>query len=184
MDWSQVFYTGSPGLLRTMAAAVFAYGSMTLVLRMAGKHALSKLHVFDYVVTVALGSTLASILLSEDVALAEGLVAVIMLIGMQWLVSKASVSFEPWRRFVRSDPAVLLRHGELDAEAMISERVTEVEVDIAIRMRGFGDRSLIAYVVLESDGSMSVIPRDLLGDASAMHSLDHPREPEEAKRRA
>ena len=171
MDWMQVFFQSGPGLLRTIVAAVFAYASMIVVLRVAGKHALSKLHVFDYVVTVALGSTLASILLSEDVALAEGLVAVVMLVGMQWVVAKTAVSFEPWRKFVRSDPVILLDHGRLDAETMLSERVTEVEVDIAIRMRGFGDRAMIAYVVLEADGSMSVISKDLLGDGGVMRGL-------------
>ena len=171
MNWMQVFFQSGPGLLRTVVAAVFAYASMILVLRIAGKHALSKLHVFDYVVTVALGSTLASILLSEDVALAEGLVAVVMLIGMQWVVAKSAVSFEPWRKFIRSDPVILLAHGKLDAEKMLSERVTEVEIDIAIRMRGFGDRAMIAYVVLEADGSMTVISKDLLGDGAVMHGL-------------
>ena len=171
MNWMQVFFNDGPGLLRTIAAAFFAYASMILVLRIAGKHALSKLHVFDFVVTVALGSILANILLNEDVALAEGLVATVMLIGMQWVVAKSAVSFEPWRKLIRSAPQVLLRNGEFDAEAMLSERVTEVEVDIAIRMRGFGDRSAIAYVVLESDGTLSVVSKDLLGDGSALKTL-------------
>ena len=171
MNWMQVFFQSGPGLLRTVVAAVFAYASMILVLRIAGKHALSKLHVFDYVVTVALGSTLASILLSEDVALAEGLVAVVMLVKMRWVVAKSAVSFEPWRKFIRSDPVILLAHEKLDAEKMLSERVTEVEVDIAIRMRGFGDRGMIAYVVLEADGSMSVISKDLVGDGGVMRGL-------------
>ena len=174
MNWMQVFFNGAPGLLRTMVAALFAYGSMILVLRIAGKHALSKLHVFDFVVTVALGSTLASILLSDDVALAEGLVAVVMLIGMQWVVAKLAVSYEPWRKFIRSDPTILLTHGKIDAEIMLSQRVTESEVDIAIRMRGFGDRSMIAYVVLEADGSLSVISEDLLGNGGTLANLLHP----------
>ncbi|UVI39142.1 DUF421 domain-containing protein [Qipengyuania spongiae] len=171
MDMMQVFFNSGPGLARTVVAAIFAYGSMVLVLRIAGKHALSKLHVFDFIVTVALGSTLANILLNDEVALAEGLVATVMLVGMQWVVAKTAVSFEPWRRYIRSAPQILLRHGELDAEAMLSERVTEVEVDIAIRMRGFGDRSMIAYVVLESDGTLSVISEDLAGDESALRTL-------------
>ena len=171
MDWAQVFFNGAPGLLRTMVAAIFAYTSMIVVLRVSGKHALSKLHVFDFVVTVALGSTLASILLSDDVALAEGLVATIMLIAMQWIVAKGSMAFEPWRRLVRSQPRILLRHGILDSEALVAERVTQAEVDIAIRMRGFGDRNMIAYVVLESDGSLSVVSHDLVGDGSALQGL-------------
>ena len=171
MNFETIFFNGLPGLWRTVIAAVFAYTCVIVILRIAGKHALSKMHVFDWVVTVALGSTLATILLSEDVALAEGLVAIAMLVGLQWIVAKASVAYEPWRNFLRSDPQILLYHGELDSETMTSERVTEVEVDTAIRMRGFGDRSAIAFVVLESDGSLTVISEDLAGDESALLSI-------------
>jgi uncharacterized membrane protein YcaP (DUF421 family) len=41
-------------------------------LRVSGKRTLAKMNAFDLVVTVALGSTLATILLSADVSLAEG----------------------------------------------------------------------------------------------------------------
>ncbi len=45
---------------------------LLLMLRVSGKRSLAKLYVFDLVVTVALGSTLATTLLSKTVALAEG----------------------------------------------------------------------------------------------------------------
>jgi uncharacterized membrane protein YcaP (DUF421 family) len=49
----------------------------------SGKRTLSKLDAFDLIVTVALGSTLATVLLSRDVALAEGIVAFALLVGLQ-----------------------------------------------------------------------------------------------------
>ena len=177
MNWETIFFNGLPGLGRTVVAALFAYAGVILILRISGKHALSKMHVFDWVVTVALGSTMANILLSEDVALAEGLLAIAMLVSLQWIVAKASVLYTPWRNFLRSDPKIILRHGNVDSELMVSERVTEVEVDTAIRMRGFGDRSAIAFVVLESNGSLSVIPEDTLGDESAIRSIPDYDEP-------
>lgn len=63
------------GIGRTLLVGVLAYVALILLLRLSGKRTLAKLNAFDLVVTVAIGSTLATILLSESVALAEGVVA-------------------------------------------------------------------------------------------------------------
>lgn len=78
-----MLFDGFQGLLRVALVALLAYGSLVLVLRFAGKRALSKLNAFDFVVTVALGSTLATVLLSGDVAFLEGFLAFAMLALLQ-----------------------------------------------------------------------------------------------------
>ena len=72
MDWSEIFFQGWAGIVRTLVAGTLAYAFLVLALRGAGKRTLAKLNAFDLVVTVAFGSVLASILLSEGVALAQG----------------------------------------------------------------------------------------------------------------
>ena len=176
MDWVGVFFDGWNGLLRTVVAAITSYVGLIVVLRISGKRSLAKLNVFDFVVTVALGSTLATILLSTDVALAEGMTAFVMLIALQWIVARLSVRWLPVRRMIRSDPRLLLQHGHYNHRTMHDERITEVEVDAAIRKEGFGDRSDIAWVVLESDGSFSVIAESKAGKGTALESVpDEPR---------
>ncbi|MBU0555088.1 MAG: DUF421 domain-containing protein [Alphaproteobacteria bacterium] len=155
------------GLVRVVIISVLAYALLVFVLRMAGKRALSKLNAFDLVVTVALGSTLATVLLTQDVAFAEGALAFAMLAGLQWLVSRLSVASSTFSGLVRSQPRLLLRDGAYLERAMAAERVTKAEIDAAIRSAGFGRRAQVAGVVLETDGSMSVIggsdgPQDLL----------------------
>jgi hypothetical protein len=76
-----IFFSGWDGLLRTLVVGVLAYVVLVGFLRLSGKRTLSKMNAFDLVVTVALGSTLATILLSKDVALAEGALAFALLIG-------------------------------------------------------------------------------------------------------
>jgi len=56
------------GLGRVLLVGVLAYSALVLTLRVSGKRTLTKLNAFDLVVTVALGSTLATVLLSKDVA--------------------------------------------------------------------------------------------------------------------
>ena len=86
-----LFFNGWNGLLRTLVIGVFAYAALVGLLRLSGKRTLSKMNAFDLVVTVALGSTLATVLLSKDVALLEGVLAFAVLIGLQFLVTWSSV---------------------------------------------------------------------------------------------
>lgn len=153
-----MFYDGLEGLVRVTLVSIVAYGWLVLVLRLAGKRSLSKLNAFDLVVTVALGSTLATVFLSKDVALIEGALAFCMLALLQWLVSRLSVFSNKFNKLVRSEPRLLVKDGVYRQSAMADERVTAGEVDAAIRNAGVGRIEDIAAVVLESDGSMSVIP--------------------------
>jgi len=68
-----MFFSSGTTLIRTLVVGVLAYISLVLLLlRLSGRRTLSKMNAFDLVVTVALGSTFATILLNRDVSLAEG----------------------------------------------------------------------------------------------------------------
>jgi uncharacterized membrane protein YcaP (DUF421 family) len=61
-----LFFESWTGMARVAVLAVCAYALLIFLLRITGKRTLSKMNAFDFVVTVALGSTLATILLSKD----------------------------------------------------------------------------------------------------------------------
>ena len=78
-------------LWRILVVGVLTYPALIAVLRLSGKRTLAKMNAFDLIVTVALGSTLATILLSRDVALLEGLTALVLLVALQLIASWLSV---------------------------------------------------------------------------------------------
>lgn len=166
-----MFFNSLDGLLRVVTVSLLAYAAMVLILRVAGKRSLAKLNAFDLVVTVALGSTLATVLLSKDVALAEGVLAFGALAGLQWVVSRLSIASDWFRKFVRSDPKLLFENGEYRRDSMAQERVTGSEIDAAIRNAGHGRLEKIAAVVLETDGSMSVIAGVADAEMTALRSV-------------
>lgn len=166
-----MFFDNLYGLLRVLVISAAAYAILVLVLRVSGKRSLAKLNAFDLVVTVALGSTLATVLLSGDVALAEGALAFVMLALLQWLVSKASVHWGWFRKLVRAEPQLLVRDGTYLEEAMKQARVTTDELDQAIRNQGIGRISKVSAVVLETDGSLSVIKAGDEGELTALRSV-------------
>lgn len=77
-----MFFDNWLGLVRILVVGTLAYLALVMLLRVPGKRTLSKMNAFDFVVTVALGSTLATVLLSETVALVEGVTAFMLLIGL------------------------------------------------------------------------------------------------------
>ncbi|WP_131104613.1 DUF421 domain-containing protein [Ornithinimicrobium sufpigmenti] len=160
-------------LLRIVLVGAASYATLVVLLRISGKRVLAKLNAFDFVVTVALGSMLASAVLTQDIRYADVLVGMGLLILTQWLVTRLTVSLPVQRRFITAEPTLLVRRGEFLEPAMTSARLTRDEVLQAIRSSGHGGLGSVAAVVLESDGTLSVITDSSTGDEQALANLAH-----------
>lgn len=165
-DWS--------GVLRVLALGTTGYGSLLFVLRISGKRTLAKLDAFDWVVNVALGSVLASILLSRNVAWAEGVAALVLLAGLQFAVAWLTSHVPRSRSVVTARPSLLLEDGRVLHEALRRQRMSESELRQAVRASGSGDLSCVAAAVLETDGSISVVPASQAGNRSALEGVERP----------
>lgn len=154
-----VWFDSWSDLGRLLVVGPLAYVALVTMLRITGARTLSKLNAFDLIVTVALGSTLATVLLSADVTLAEGVLALALLILLQFLVSWSSRRWRLVERLVKSEPVLLYRSGFLH-RSMRDARVTEDEVRQAARASGKASLGDVAAVVLETDGTLSVLTFD------------------------
>jgi uncharacterized membrane protein YcaP (DUF421 family) len=166
-SWTNLFYDSWQELVRVLLIGIPAYVALVLTLRISGKRTLTKLNAFDFVVTVALGSTLATVLLSKDVALAEGVMALALLVFLQYVISWGSVRLPWFSRMVKSEPTLLVHRGEFLDDAMLQQRVTRGEVLSILRKDGITAVSDAAAVVLETDGSFSVVTDDRSGRSSS-----------------
>lgn len=155
-------------VLRIALVGAATYVTLVLLLRLGGKRVLAKLNAFDLVVTVALGSVLATAVLSKDVTFVDALTGMVLLVAAQWLVTRVTTSLPGGRRFLNAEPTLVLADGEIVESALSGVRLTEGEVMQAVRSSGQGGFDAIAAVVLEPDGSLSVIPRSAVGDARAL----------------
>lgn len=152
-----MFFDSWMGLLRVGVMGVLAYAALIVLLQVSGKRTLSKMNAFDFIVTVALGSTLATVLLSETVALIEGVTAFALLIGMQYAITWLSVRSGTVRKLVKSEPSLLFHDGAFLEQVMTRERVTQDEVRAAVRQQGKSSMAEVNAVILETDGTFSVL---------------------------
>jgi uncharacterized membrane protein YcaP (DUF421 family) len=138
------------GLVGVVVVGTAAYTALALILRVSGKRTLAKLNAFDLVVTVALGSTLATVLPSKSVALADGLVGFALLVGLKYTVAWLSVRSPRFGAVVKSEPSLLLDRGRFLEGAMRRQRVTSEEVVSALQSSGLARPEDAAAVVLET----------------------------------
>jgi len=148
------------GVLHVLIIGTLAYAGLVALLRVSGKRTLSKMNAFDFVVTVALGSALASTMLTKSLPLAEGLSGLALLILLQYAVTWASVRSERVQGFVKAQPALIVHRGQWQSQAMLRERVTKEEVLAALRSQGKTALDATITVVIETDGSLSVLSGD------------------------
>ncbi|WP_227368099.1 DUF421 domain-containing protein [Halomonas sp. M20] len=166
-----LFFAGWPALLRVAISAVLGYVTLVLLLRISGRRTLAKMNAFDLVVTVALGSVLASIILSKSVTLFQGALALALLIGMQYAVTWSSVRVGWVRQVVTGEPALLFYQGQTLPDALRKARVTQDELRAAVRASGYIDMSEVQAVVLETDGSFSVMGNDTTPKQSSLEDV-------------
>ncbi|WP_022724185.1 DUF421 domain-containing protein [Rhodopseudomonas sp. B29] len=172
-------------ILHVVVVNPIAYLALVAFLRISGKRTLTKLNAFDLVVTVALGSVLATVALNHSVSLGQGLAAMAMLIGLQYVITWCSVR-QPWLEgLVKSEPTLLIYKGSFIDRALVVQRVTRDEVAAVLRSRGIAEIANVDAVVLETDGSFGVVesvdwsnPSTLKGiDLSAVPVSTRPAEP-------
>lgn len=158
-------------VVRVVSVGAAAYVTVIVILRLTGKRTLAKLNAFDLVVTVAVGSTLATILLNSDVSFVEGATALALLATLQFVAATVASRLNAGCSVLTARPTLLVSQGRLLDDALTSQRVSVDEIRQVIRSSGQGDVSQVAAVVLESDGSLSVITADKIGDGSALSGV-------------
>jgi uncharacterized membrane protein YcaP (DUF421 family) len=166
-----MFWDSGIALLKIAAVGIPMYFIMVAALRVTGKRALAKMNAYDLVITVSLGSVLASTFLQKDTRLSDGVVALAIMLGLQRLVSYV-IERWPWmQQLVLEEPRLLLYDGHMMKNALKKERITEAELLSAIRSHGHMSIRDVQAVVLEPDGTFSAIPKQREVDASAMRTV-------------
>lgn len=114
--------------VRTVVLTILGYLVMVFLLRISGKRTLSKMNAFDFVVTIALGSCLASISLNKNITLTDGVVAFSLFILMQFTFTYLSVRVKGFRSLITSNPVLVFYEGSFLENELKKQRLTKEEV--------------------------------------------------------
>lgn len=151
------FFSGWEPLVRIVVVGTAMYVALVTFLRISRSRTLSSMNAFDFVVTIAIGSTFGRALTAKDVALSEAVVAFGLLVGLQYAVTWTQVRWPLFGRVITNPPTLLYFRDEFIDEELRRQRVAKSEIRSAVRKKRFGSLEEVEAVVLESNGEFSVV---------------------------
>lgn len=160
------FFNGWTPIVRVLVVGTAMYVSLVVFLRLSGSRSIASMNVFDFIVTVAIGSAFGRVLTAQPVALAEAVTAFALLIVLQYVVAWLQARWPRFEEGITNSPTLLYFRGEFLRDAMRDQRVTENELRGAVRKKNIGSMAGVEALVLEPDGNVSVVTS--IGDGSAM----------------
>lgn len=158
IQWDEVFqFTTSPAEIVVRGTLMFwlLFGIFRFVLRRdAGAIGIS-----DFLFVVLLGDAAQNAMIGEAHSFSEGALLVATLVAWNWTIDFLSFRFPAVERFTQPRKLALLHHGRPLWRNMRRELVTLDELKSKVREAGHGSLDEVRAVYMESDGSISVLPK-------------------------
>jgi uncharacterized membrane protein YcaP (DUF421 family) len=115
--------------------------------------------MFEFVIIFLIGGVAIAATVDRDRSVTNCTCAVITIGLLHTLVSWAKSRSPRFGAIVDGVPLVLYKHGEWQREVMDNGKINESEVLAAVRTNGLESLEQVDYVVLERNGSVSIIPK-------------------------
>jgi uncharacterized membrane protein YcaP (DUF421 family) len=154
-----IIFSSWENILRIIIFALCGYTTLVFLLRTTGQRTLSKMNAFDFIITVTIGSTFATLLLASNVALIDGITALAALVGLQFTVTWLTARSDFIKKIIKNEPRLLYYNGEYLTKNMKKTRIVKEEIEQAIRSTGQSNTDNVEAVVMETNGNLSVISK-------------------------
>lgn len=174
-EWLTTSWTA---VLMVILSSMGIYFSVILFTRLAGLRSFSKMSGFDFAMTVAIGSIVASSVLTKNPPLLQAIVALGTIYALQIGVAQFRKNTQIAERLVDNEPLLLMVGKEMFRENMRKVRVTENDVWSKLREANVIDLSEVHAVVFETTGDVSVLHGPADGPALDMDLLTGVRDRE------
>ena len=146
--------------LELVVRTAIVYVIFVAVLRVFGKRELGQFTIFDLALLLLAANALQPAMTGPDSSVAGGLVILATIFGLNWLTALARERV-PWvRRVLEPEPRVLARDGVWIDGAVRAEDLDAADLAAALREHGLERVEDARMVVLEQDGSISVVPKE------------------------
>ena len=141
--------------------AVTVYAVLWLIFRVSGKRTLKDMTTFDFILLLILSECTQQGLIGKDHSVTGAFLAVGTLVGVDIVLSLAKRRFQKVEKVLDSVPVILIEKGRMHADRMKKERVDEADILASAReTRGIARLDRIDYAILETNGMISVIPKE------------------------
>jgi uncharacterized membrane protein YcaP (DUF421 family) len=150
--------------------AVVIYLMVMLLVRVSGKRAVGQFTPFDLVLLILIGNAVQNGLNGGDNSLTSAVILASVLIVLNYGVAFVTSRWRRVDQLIEGVPVVLARDGHVFEDVLRRELVSLDDFHEALRMNNMADVADVALALLETNGSISVVPA---GDGGAARAAKY-----------
>lgn len=144
----------------TVLTTILIYTAVIILTRIAGLRTFAKMSSFDFAITIAIGSLIASTMLMENQSAVLGITGLLTLIGLQAIVARLRKKSSLFDQAVTNTPVLLMKEDKIIRKNMEANRITEADLYEKLREANITNKDQILAVVLETTGDVSVLKKN------------------------
>lgn len=145
-------------MLTTLIRTLIMYIVIVLTLRAMGKKQLSDFEPSELVVTIMMSEIAALPVQDNSQPLLSSVFVILLLLVFEVVLSFAAYKCPRIRKAVYGFPSVFFEKGKIHIEEMEKQRFSVTDLMESVRNNGFASLCEVDYVIMETNGNLSVIP--------------------------
>ncbi|MBQ4052473.1 MAG: DUF421 domain-containing protein [Clostridia bacterium] len=138
---------------------VILYFAVVLAVRIMGKRQIGELQPSELVIAIMLSELAALPLQDLNMPLIWGIMPMFVVVALELLMSFAALKSMRFRAFFYGRPVVLIYDGEVQQYNLLRTRVSMEDIMEVMRGNGILAVEEIQVAVLETNGTISIIPK-------------------------
>jgi len=171
-----MFNTSISALLEIILRSGAVYLFILIAIRMFGKKELSQLSTSDLVLILLISNAVQNAMVGSDSSLVGGMIAAFTLFIINYFFKMLMYKNQKATELIEGNHVMLIYKGVINKESLIKEKITEDELEAVVREHGVLSSADVELAVLERDGNISVVSKDLNGQTFHKRSrMLHPR---------
>lgn len=147
-------------ILDVVVRSLCVYLFMVIAIRLFGKNQLSQLNAGDVVLLLLISNAVQNAMVGPDTSLQGGLIAALVLFIANFTLKRLMFANPKFKSFMEEDPVILVKDGIIDQNALNKVKISEDEIEEAVREHGVDGIKNVKLSILEVDGNISVISED------------------------
>lgn len=128
-----------------------------IVTRIAGLRTFAKMSSIDFASTIAIGSIIASTIVSSSVSITNGALALLLIVVFQISVARLTKRFSWFNNLVSNQPILLMYEGAIIDKNLDRSGVSVNDLMAKLREANAIQLSNVKAVVFETTGDVSVL---------------------------
>ena len=154
-------------MLTVLIRTLVIYVSLVLVMRLMGKRQIGELEVSDLVTTFLISEIASLPITDTQIPLSHAIIPTVTLLTLEVCISMLLSKFPKFKSIFSARPSTIIKNGNICKKALEDSRLSFDELFSQLRQQGYDDISQIKYAILEQNGNITVIQKDIYKTVTA-----------------